>query len=105
MTSLARNPRWLIPRLRTVDDGTGRRRITTRTLENAGAFPSDACGARHPPGTAPTARASRNQPSAQRRAVGGGADEAAVAAEHAGRDPRRRRLVGGEAGGQLVRGD
>jgi len=32
-----------------------RRRITTRTLENAGAFPSDACGARHPPDTAPTA--------------------------------------------------
>src|SRR5688500_13867353 len=47
-----------------------RRRITTRTLENAGAFPSDACGARHPPGTAPTARASWNQPSSYRaRAV------------------------------------
>ena len=30
-----------------------RRRIATRTLENAGAFPSDACGALHPPETAP----------------------------------------------------
>src|ERR671910_1413888 len=46
-----------------------RRRITTRTLENAGAFPSDACGARHPPGTAPTARTSRNQPSPGERAA------------------------------------
>src|SRR4051812_21606801 len=48
-------------------DGTDRRRIATRTLENAGAFPSDACGARHPPGTAPTARPSWNQPSRLRR--------------------------------------
>src|SRR5690348_3113998 len=38
------------------------------SLENAGAFPSDACGARHPPGTAPTARASWNQPSERGRA-------------------------------------
>ena len=30
-----------------------RRRIATRTLENAGAFPSDACGVLHPPETAP----------------------------------------------------
>src|SRR5687768_11822056 len=46
-----------------------RRRIATRTLENAGAFPSDACGARHPPGTAPTARASWNQSSSRVRTV------------------------------------
>jgi hypothetical protein len=31
-----------------------RRRITTRTLANAGALPSDACGALHPPEPAPT---------------------------------------------------
>ncbi len=30
-----------------------RRRLATRTLENAGAFPSDACGALHPPEAAP----------------------------------------------------
>jgi hypothetical protein len=30
-----------------------RRRIATRTLANAGAFPSDACGALHPPEPAP----------------------------------------------------
>src|SRR5829696_1361855 len=60
-----------------------RRRITTRTLENAGAFPSDACGARHPPGTAPTARASRNQPSAAARGVSGRLGTALQAPCHA----------------------
>src|SRR5262245_7172213 len=46
-----------------------RRRTPPASLENAAAFPSDACGAQHPPGTAPTARTSCSHPSSRVRTI------------------------------------